>query len=174
MPITAIFDGETIVLSGSIPSDEAAQRLAALALANSAEPDASIADRTTIDPTVPFGIGVRVIEMNSARFPEGSAEIGAEHATQLDRAVSVMTALPHISVLVIGHSDQRGDPELNRELSVERAQAVVDFMTFRGIETSRISSRGVGADDLLTLNNDDVALALNRRTEFVFYGLLIE
>jgi hypothetical protein len=32
----------------------------------------------------------------------------------------------------------------------------------------------VGEADLLTLNNDDAALALNRRTEFVFYGLLID
>ena len=43
-----------------------------------------------------------------------------------------------------------------------------------GITPSRLSSRAVGEADLLTLNNDAAALALNRRTEFVFYGLLME
>ena len=45
-------------------------------------------------------------------------------------------------------------------------------MVFNGINPERLSSRAVGDTDLLTLNDDAASLALNRRTEFVLYGLL--
>jgi outer membrane protein OmpA-like peptidoglycan-associated protein len=47
------------------------------------------------------------------------------------------------------------------------------YLTGRGIAPSRLSSRAVGEADLLSLEDNDSALALNRRTEFVFFGLLL-
>ncbi len=40
-----------------------------------------------INPAVPISVGVRVIELNSARFPEGTAEILPDHALELNRVV---------------------------------------------------------------------------------------
>ena len=60
----------------------------------------------------------------------------------------------------------------NYVVSEQRADAVVDYVASQGIAPARLSSRAVGETDLLTLNNEPAALALNRRTEFVFYGLL--
>lgn len=174
VPVLAIYDGELITLSGSVPTEEAAQRLQVLALANSTVPGAEVASFLTIEPSVPLGVGVRVIEMNSARFPEGSPSISPEHGTQLDRIVAVMSSLPHVTVNVIGHSDQRGDEGTNFELSADRARAAADYVAAGGIDPSRLSSRGAGESDLLTLNNDEAALALNRRTELVFFGLLVD
>jgi outer membrane protein OmpA-like peptidoglycan-associated protein len=82
--------------------------------------------------------------------------------------------LPNVTVLVIGHADQRGDDESNHAISAERAEAVVDFLTYLGVSPTRLASRAVGEADLLTLADDNTALALNRRTEFVFYGVLVE
>ena len=53
-----------------------------------------------------------------------------------------------------------------------RADAVVAYMVSQGIDPARLSSRAVGENDLLTLNDDAAALALNKRTEFVLTGLL--
>jgi outer membrane protein OmpA-like peptidoglycan-associated protein len=75
--------------------------------------------------------------------------------------------------MVIGHADQRGDDLSNYAISEARAAAVKNYITAGGIAPSRLSSRAVGESDLLTLANDDSAFALNRRTEFVFYGLLL-
>jgi outer membrane protein OmpA-like peptidoglycan-associated protein len=79
-----------------------------------------------------------------------------------------------VTVLVVGHADQRGSDLANYEISKERADAVVDYLVDHGIEPGRLSSRAVGATDLLALNNEPAAFALNRRTEFVFSGLLVE
>jgi outer membrane protein OmpA-like peptidoglycan-associated protein len=126
----------------------------------------------TIDPTVPPNIGVRVVELTSARFEPNSAVVAGFHALELDRIVSVMGALPNISALVIGHADQIGSDAQNFKISAERATAVVNYVVSKGVAPSRLSSRAVGDTDLLTLNDDAASLALNRRTEIVFYGLL--
>lgn len=170
-PVVAIFDTSTITLTGNVPSQDAVMKLEALALANSQTP-AKIVNNLIINPGVPLSVGVRVIELNSARFPSSLATILPDQATELARVVRVMNALPHVSVLVVGHTDQIGTEDSNYPLSAQRAQAVVNYLIFSGISPARISSRGVGSSDLLTKAGDDVALALNRRTEFIFTGLL--
>jgi outer membrane protein OmpA-like peptidoglycan-associated protein len=173
-PVVAIFDVDQITLTGAVPNQAAKDRLQALALANAKPGQGNIANFLTINPDVPLDVGARVVELTSVRFPTGSAEVRPAHAIELDRVVSIMNALPHITALVIGHSDQRGTAETNYELSAERADSVVDYLASHGVDPSRLASRAVGEADLLTLNNDEAALALNRRTEVVFYGLLIE
>ena len=169
-----VFDTDTITITGQVPSQAAKDRLSALAIANSKFPEAELIDNMVINPAVPISVGARVIELNSARFPEGTAEIQPEHALELDRVANIMNALPAISVLVIGHADQRGDDTRNFAVSDERARAVVNYLLYLGIEPTRLASRAAGETDLLTIADDDTALALNRRTEFIFYGLLIE
>jgi outer membrane protein OmpA-like peptidoglycan-associated protein len=173
VPALAIFDVNQITLTGAVPDEAAKARLQALALANAKPGQGNIANFLTINPDVPRNVGVRVVELTSARFPEGSAEVMPPHALELDRVVSIMNALPNITALVIGHSDQRGDEQANFQLSAARAASVLDYLATHGVDPSRLSSRAVGEADLLTLNNDAAALALNRRTEFVFYGLLL-
>jgi len=174
-PVVAVYGEDQITITGAVPSQEAKDRLQALAIAN-AKPGqaANIANFLTINPDVPIGVGVRVVELTSVRFPESSALVLPAHGAELNRAVAIMNALPKVTALVIGHADQRGDPEANYALSEQRADSVVDYMVGQGVAPSRLSSRAVGANDLLTLNDDAVSLALNRRTEFVFYGLLVD
>jgi outer membrane protein OmpA-like peptidoglycan-associated protein len=174
LPLVVIFDVDTVTISGQIPSQAAKDRLAALAIANSQFPDVALVDNMVINPAVPISVGVRVIELNSVRFPEGSASILPDHAKELDRVVTIMQALPNLSVVVVGHADQRGDDMTNFAISDERARAVVNYLLYLGISPARLSSRAAGESDLLTLGNDDAALALNRRTEFIMYGLLVE
>jgi outer membrane protein OmpA-like peptidoglycan-associated protein len=174
LPVVVLFDVDTITISGQVPSQAAKDRLASLAVANSQFPDAQVIDNMVINPAVPISVGVRVIELNSVRFPEASAEILPEHALELDRVVNIMKALPNISVLVVGHADQRGDDVTNFAISDERARAVVNYLLYLGIPPTRYSSRAAGESDLLADAEDPLSLALNRRTEFIFYGLLIE
>jgi len=172
LPVIVAYDSGKVTLTGAVPSDDARARLVGLAQANSQEPDVEVVDNLFVNPAVPASVGVRVIEMNSARFGECEAQLVPEHTVQFDRVASVLQALPHVTVLVIGHADQRGDDQRNRELSENRASTVVDYLAYLGVEPTRLSMRGAGETDLLTLDDDQHALALNRRTEFVFYGVL--
>jgi outer membrane protein OmpA-like peptidoglycan-associated protein len=173
-PVVVLYDVSKITLTGAVPDQAASDRLQFLAIANAKPGQDSVENFLTINPAVPRHVGVRVVELTSVRFPEGSSDVLPAHALELDRIVSIMNALPKVTVLVVGHADQRGSDLANYEISKERADAVVDYLVDHGIEPGRLSSRAVGATDLLTLNNEPAAFALNRRTEFVFSGLLVE
>ncbi|MGH9272421.1 MAG: OmpA family protein, partial [Ilumatobacteraceae bacterium] len=173
-PVIATFDVGRVVLTGAVPDEAAKEQLGSLALANSRDPaNTSVDNQLVINPAVPLGVGVRVIELTSTRFPEGSAEILLPHAAELNRVKTVMDLLPNVSVLIVGHADQRGDDAVNFAISDARARAVFDYLVSQGVTPSRLSSRAVGEADLLSINDDAASLALNRRTEFIFYGLLI-
>ena len=173
-PIVAIYDGPVIRATGWVPSQEKAAQLEALALANSTDPTAQVEATWSIDPSVPLNIGTRVIEMNSPRFPAGSADVTPEHGAQLDRVAGVLNLLPKVTVTVVGHADQVGDATLNYMLSEARAVSVVRYLVGQGVDPARLSARAVGEQDLLSDDESAASLALNRRTEFIFYGLLAD
>ena len=85
----AMFDTNRITLTGAVPDEAAKQRLQDLAVLSAKPGQADTIDnRLTINPAVPPSLGVRVVELTSVRFPEGSAEILPEHALELDRAAT--------------------------------------------------------------------------------------
>jgi outer membrane protein OmpA-like peptidoglycan-associated protein len=172
--VVVIFDESSITLSGAVPDQAAKDRLVTLATTYAKPGQAATinADNVTINPAVPRGVGVRIVELTSARFPDGSAAMDPAHAAELDRVAAAMTALPNTTALVIGHADQRGSDVANYVLSAQRADAVVQYLATKGIAPTRLASRAVGESDLLSLNNDAAAFALNKRTEFVLFGLL--
>ncbi len=159
-PIVAVFDGPTVSVTGWVSSQEKLELLTSLALANSTDPNAVVNANIQIDPAVPSSIGTRVIEMNSPRFNAGSAEVTLEHGAQLDRVATVMTALPNVTVTVVGHADQVGDDAANYAISEARAVSVVRYLVGRGIDPSRLAARAVGEQDLLSDDASEAALAL--------------
>ena len=173
--VTAIYDTNSITLNGQVPDADAKAKLETLAVANARDDTqrSQVIDNLTINPSVPRDVGARVVELTSTRFPDGSATVTLPQAAELNRVVNVMNLLPNISALVIGHADQRGSEVSNYVLSKQRADAVVAYMVSQGIDPARLSSRAVGENDLLTLGDDAAALALNKRTEFVLFGLLL-
>jgi outer membrane protein OmpA-like peptidoglycan-associated protein len=173
-PIVAIFDGSTVRVTGWVPNQAKADQLIALAKANSTDPNAVVDAQLQFDPAVPLNIGTRVIEMNSPRFASGSAEVGFDHAVQLDRVAGVLNLLPNVTVTVVGHADQIGDEAANYALSEARAVAVVRYLVSKGVAPNRLSARAMGEQDLLTVDESEAALELNRRTEFIFYGLIAD
>jgi outer membrane protein OmpA-like peptidoglycan-associated protein len=68
-------------------------------------------------------------------------------------------------VRVEGHTDNRGDPSGNQRLSVARAQAVVDWLVAHGMDKSKLTVVGHGADRPIDANDTDEGRAANRRIE---------
>jgi hypothetical protein len=71
-----------------------------------------------------------------------------------------------VHVEVQGHTDQRGTAEFNKKLSLDRATSVVEFMVKEGVDRTRLSAVGFGAEHLLVDKANERALFLNRRVEF--------
>jgi len=99
-------------------------------------------------------------------FALGSAQVLAKSYPVLNRAVEVMQRYPTLKVLVEGHTDNTGAPELNAKLSQQRADAVRQYLLGKGIATERVSAKGVGSERPVAPNDSEEGRAQNRRIEF--------
>jgi outer membrane protein OmpA-like peptidoglycan-associated protein len=99
-------------------------------------------------------------------FDREKATIRPSSAQALDRSASVLAEFPSLRVLVIGHTDDTGGRDKNVKLSTERAEAVKAYLVSRGIEPSRIQTRGAGPDEPLDTNATAAGRQRNRRIEF--------
>jgi outer membrane protein OmpA-like peptidoglycan-associated protein len=73
---------------------------------------------------------------------------------------------PEIKIEVSGHTDNIGSAEYNKELSENRAKAVVDYLTQNGIDNNRLTYVGFGFEKPLKSNETEEGRQANRRSEF--------
>ena len=100
-------------------------------------------------------------------FETGRATIKDESHALLEDVAQIMREYPEIrKVRVEGHTDSRGREDANLVLSQARAAAVVQFLTDRGVEPSRLNSIGFGESRPMAAGSSAAALAQNRRVDF--------
>jgi outer membrane protein OmpA-like peptidoglycan-associated protein len=94
---------------------------------------------------------------SSALQPQASAQL-----KQLESAF-VSDALRNDRFVVAGHTDAKGSPQYNKQLSLRRAETVKSFLVTNGIAASRLSTVGYGSEQ--PLKADQPEDAANRRVE---------
>lgn len=95
----------------------------------------------------------------------------AGFSQDLDKVVAMMQQYPSMIIEVRSHTDSQGDATYNKELSTRRAEAVADYLIYKGINRNRVSATGLGESMLLNRCKDGVTCTeaehqRNRRTEF--------
>lgn len=102
-----------------------------------------------------------------ALFDSGSAELKATALVGLQHIVerASLQGGQVKTVRVVGHTDSTGSAELNRSLSLARANAVRDFLISAGVAPAVIVASGVAADQPVASNATDSGRAQNRRVE---------
>lgn len=98
-------------------------------------------------------------------------DINKEAAKQLDKLIMLLKRNPHIAVELSSYTDSRGSAKYNLELSEKRALAAAEYLISKGIDKSRISSKGYGETRPVNKCVDGVECSekqhqQNRRTEF--------
>lgn len=101
----------------------------------------------------------------SAALDEGSLD--AETKSTLTAAVDAAGKRPGGEIIVIGHTDTVGQDSLNDTLSLQRAQAMRDFVIKQGFDAERVRAVGRGARELAVPTAKNVAEARNRRVEII-------
>ncbi|QRO00181.1 thrombospondin type 3 repeat-containing protein [Archangium violaceum] len=100
-------------------------------------------------------------------FATNKAIIQRRSYKMLDQIARVIQQHPEIDKIVIeGHTDNVGNPEVNRKLSLARAESVRDYLVKKGVEPSRLEARGFGPDRPLLPNKTSRGRAANRRVAF--------
>ena len=89
---------------------------------------------------------------------------GQEVVNQIAEALKNNEAL---KIVIEGHTDNTGNAAHNKKLSNDRAHAVLQELTLKGIDESRLSAAGYGSDKPLVANDSEENKAKNRRVELV-------
>ncbi len=103
-----------------------------------------------------------VLSAATIRFRTGSASIDAGNEELLERLAGLARTCPG-TLSVQGHTDSQGDADMNKALSLSRANAVRDALAARGIESSRMRAVGYGESQPIADNDTSVGRAKNRR-----------
>jgi peptidoglycan-associated lipoprotein len=133
------------------------------------------------------------VGLDNIFFEFGKATLTAESSGALDKLVKLLKDNPNITIEIGAHTDRVGSADGNLALSGKRAQSVVDYLIKGGIDAERLTAKGYGKTqpvtvdkalagkyeflkendvlddaviDALTPEQQEVANQINRRTEF--------
>lgn len=121
------------------------------------------------------------------------ASLRPESKEELDGLIALLNDNPEIVIELSAHTDRKGSAEYNQNLSLRRAQSVVDYLIAHGIDKRRLTAAGYGKTlpktlsksmiegfdflqegvalteefiEKLTPEQQEIADQMNRRTEF--------
>jgi OOP family OmpA-OmpF porin len=101
------------------------------------------------------------------QFGTGKATIQPSSENVLAEIVKLLQQNPDLKLRVEGHTDNQGNAAANQTLSDKRAQAVVVWLTGKGIPAGRLTAKGFGATKPVADNSTEDGRAKNRRVELV-------
>ncbi len=108
----------------------------------------------------------RVAAGETVLFDFDSDQIHTAGAQLLDEVVEISKLCPDVHVLVTGHTDSIGDKDYNISLGERRAEAVVNYMVSKGVDSSRLTPVGLGFSQPVADNSTEEGRSQNRRIEF--------
>ena len=97
-------------------------------------------------------------------FDPASAKIVGDPHGALAEVAALMTQYPETTVVIEGHTDDRGPPKANLKMSKARADAVAKVLIDDlGIDASRVSTKGYGKTRPIATNATKEGRERNRR-----------
>ena len=109
----------------------------------------------------------RVRELATVYFDYDSADIRSDARTTLrSNAQAMQNHSEWRTIVVEGHSDERGSEEYNLALGERRANATKDYLADLGVPSSRMQVVSFGESAPAVQGHDESAWRWNRRVEF--------
>lgn len=103
---------------------------------------------------------------NQVYFESNAAILQSVSSVELDALVRYLKTTVNAQILIEGHTDNTGTAAQNNLLSLQRANAIGNYLEQKGIAANRIQRKGLGSTMLIADNNTAEGRAKNRRTNF--------
>jgi OOP family OmpA-OmpF porin len=104
--------------------------------------------------------------LNNIFFDFNQFEIKPRSISELDEVVRFLNENPKVKVEISGHTDNVGNENYNQQLSLKRAQSVVNYFSSKGIAAARLTQVGLGSKKPIKPNDSEENRQVNRRIEF--------
>ncbi|WP_347922294.1 OmpW family outer membrane protein [Pontimicrobium sp. SW4] len=115
-------------------------------------------------PEVEEKVAEPVVTKKTVYFGFDKYSISSEAQADLDEVVSIAQNTDY-NISIEGHGDHIGTKEYNYKLSVERAEAVKNYLISKGLSRILITTKGEGENKPVTSNETESGRAKNRRAE---------
>lgn len=96
-------------------------------------------------------------------FDTDSTDLTATAQATLDKQAQWLSQYPTYHIVVEGHADERGTREYNFGLSQRRAEVVYEYLTAKGIASTRMRTHAYGKERPVAVCNDISCWSQNRR-----------
>ncbi|MEO6685816.1 MAG: OmpA family protein [Dyadobacter sp.] len=106
--------------------------------------------------------------LNHLFFEQSKSGILPASFGELDSLADYLKSAPNLKIELRGHTDKIGPADKNVILSVDRVKAVKQYLVSKGIDPTRILTRGLGDTQRLYTGQDPKLRVKNRRVEIVF------
>lgn len=101
-------------------------------------------------------------------FDSAKSDLRPDALPVLARQAEILNQyFPKAVVYVCGYTDSTGSDAFNDRLSLQRAEAVRNFLVNQNVDTARLKTQGFGKQFEVAPNTTAEGRALNRRTEVI-------
>ena len=107
----------------------------------------------------------KVMNLDNLIFAQAQARIEPSSYEELDKIVGMLQTYPKMVIQLEGHTDTRGDPKKNMQLSQQRVDAVKNYLVSKEINKSRIKTKAFGGTQPLSREDTEEAHTMNRRVQ---------
>ncbi|MEG0992785.1 MAG: OmpA family protein [Bacteroidales bacterium] len=132
------------------------------------EVDADQTDTLVSVGFMPADNGLDAIQLglnDSVLFQTGSAMLSPKADKVLSKLAANLQNFPETDVTIVGYASHTGNAEDNLDLSMQRAQNVMDYLVKQGVDATRMKAIGKGWTNPVATNMTAAGRADNRRVE---------
>jgi outer membrane protein OmpA-like peptidoglycan-associated protein len=129
-----------------------------------------------IDQSVPgatverVGEGIQVTFESGLLFDFDSDVLRSQAAENLRNLAQSLDKFPNTDLVIVGHTDAKGDDAYNQRLSERRAEAARAYLVGQGVSAARIRTSGRGEAEPVAANDTEEGRAKNRRVEIAIFA----
>jgi len=105
------------------------------------------------------------LTLPAINFEYATANLTLNSTATLTQIFETIKQLPDLKIEVCGHTDSDGDTKYNLNLSLKRAQNVINWFVNKGIQSKQLIIKGYGETTPIASNNSNEGRAKNRRVE---------
>jgi outer membrane protein OmpA-like peptidoglycan-associated protein len=103
-------------------------------------------------------------------FAFDSDQILPTAGTNLTELAKSLQRYPDSQLLIVGHTDGKGDDAYNQRLSERRSASAAAYLASQGVDRARLSATGKGESEPIATNDTDAGQAKNRRVEVAIFA----
>ena len=111
----------------------------------------------------------RALSLQVINFELDKALIPDVNKPFLDRAAALITKTSDMQLTITGNTDSLASDAYNLDLSRQRAEAVKEYLVSKGVDASKLTTKGAGESNPIADNSTDQGRFRNRRIGFTVY-----